>query len=95
MNEPHPVFHKWATPAPHFLQAGRAASPAPEPHVLESKVGEPLTREEYEAGRAVMDRLPPGIYAKCTKCSRWVTDDFSYKSEPGQPLSVYCSGCGG
>lgn len=30
-----------------------------------------VSAEDYAKGRAVLDALPPGIYAKCAVCSRW------------------------
>lgn len=49
-----------------------------------------VTREEYDKARAVLDRLPAGIYIHCAKCRGWykagaiTMDDHS---------GVYCEGC--
>ena len=48
-----------------------------------------VTREEYDAARAVLDALPAGLYLKCFKCRRWYRNgDFNFSVG-----GVSCEGC--
>jgi formylmethanofuran dehydrogenase subunit E len=50
-----------------------------------------VTREEYEAARAVLDALPPGVYMKCAKCEHWkMGGDFHITN--GRAVCEACNG---
>lgn len=61
--------------------------------VIGKMVGEQkpmVTRAEYDAARAVLDALPPGIYMKCSGCTGWYRGgSFTMLSDGG----VLCGRC--
>lgn len=50
----------------------------------------PVSREEYDQGRAVLDGLPAGVYTKCSQCQGWQRDG-AIVFDVGRVLCRKCS----
>lgn len=55
----------------------------------------PISSEDYERGRAVLDSLPPGVYLKCSDCVAWKRNGvITVKNIHKAPTQYLCERCG-